>query len=106
MIDHPNRPSVAMHAYSGDLFAQALAAERAGNPHSAELLRTVARRISEMATTAECHYESKVSDLMCAALDELDGGGFAGEPEDAMAELVRCVNNLRTGRPLDRGAAA
>lgn len=98
-FDHPNRPSTLAREYVGECCAQAAAAEHAGNAHTAALLRGVAHRVRTMADTMECHYESMVSDLIMAALDVRDGGGFYSDnPTDAMNELIRCVNNLRHGR--------
>lgn len=99
LVDHPNRPSVAVTQYAAECYSQATAAETAGSPHCAAILRAVGHRLREIATAAEVNYETKVSDLILAALDVRDGGGWlTANREEAIEELVRCTNNLRTGK--------
>lgn len=96
IVDHPNRPSVALARYRGELHAQARAAESSGALSTPALLRTVASRVTEIGLTAECHYEAKVADLVAAAQDVLNGGGFAGDIDTALIELNRCLTALRS----------
>lgn len=104
VIDHPGRPSVRIGGYRAELLAEARYAEEAGNGHTAAILRAVAlHRLLRIQVDIEEHYETRVTRLLGAALDVLDGGGFSGDPEHALEELRRAVNQLRyTGAALIR----
>lgn len=96
VIDHPGRPSVRIGEYRAELLAEARYAEAAGNSHTAALLRSFAlHRLLRIQVDCEEHYETRVSALLGAALDVLDGGGFSGDPEHALVELRRAANQLR-----------
>lgn len=95
LVDHPGRPSVAMHRYAAQCYAKAGEAKVAGDGTSEFLWRLVGNQVRAKAVTAEGCYEKRVSDLVFAALDVLDGGGFAGDLDQALAELRRAVNTLR-----------
>ena len=99
LIDHPNRPSTLIRRYTAECYDQARAAEQAGSVSCAAILRAVGHRTRELADRIETHYEQMVTDLIMAAIDVRDGGGWMSENRDeAIAELTRCVNNLRQGR--------
>lgn len=95
LIDHPHRPSVAMHRYAAQCYAKAGEANVAGDTEAEYLWRLVGNQVRAKAMTFECGYERAVSDLIFAALDVLDGGGFAGDLDQALTELRRAVNTLR-----------
>lgn len=97
VVDHPNRPSAALARYRSELHAQAQAAEHTGSTTQPAVLRAVASRVTEIGLAAECQYEAKVCDLVYAALDVLNGGGFNGDREHALHELRVAVNNVRFG---------